>query len=499
MKSKDTFSKSDSYVKVECEMKGQKFILGTTETIQNNDSPVFNTSIPIEYVFEVNQQLYISVLDHDTATGDDVVGTGTCNMGNILASPGFFTLSLQKGSVSTGTLQIKYDKVATSNNTVIFNISCSNVKDIETFSKSDPFLRIYRAAPGIGYGMDPSQYSEDSWTKIHDTECVKDNLNPVFREFSINGGRLCQNNPDSPIKFEIWDYSNRGYHEIIGKGFTTLNKMLQGVDRTILTRNSNGKNTGTVNINKIQTIVDYDIIDYVRAGMTMNLAIGIDFTGSNGEPSSSSSLHYISNNLNQYQRAIKEIGQILIAYDNDKVVPSFGFGASIQGTTKHCFPLSLEGTPNVPSWEGTLQAYQKCLKSVELSGPTNFSPLIKTVKAIVQENFNKNPLNYTVLLIITDGQISDMSETVREISSASVLPMSIIIVGVGEADFDNMEDLDGDSKKVSGGAAGRDIVQFVNFNSCKGNGALLAENVLKELPGQVNRFYYSIGKQPVKY
>ena len=43
--------------------------------------------------------------------------------------------------------------------------------------------------------------------------------------------------------------------------------------------------------------------------------------------------------------------------------------------------------------------------------------------------------NYFVLLIITDGVITDMPQTVQAIISASSLPMSIIIVGVGDADF----------------------------------------------------------------
>ena len=47
-------------------------------------------------------------------------------------------------------------------------------------------------------------------------------------------------------------------------------------------------------------------------------------------------------------------------------------------------------------------------------------------------------------MIITDGCITDFNETVEQIVKASDLPMSIIIVGVGNADFDLMEDLDGD-------------------------------------------------------
>ena len=46
--------------------------------------------------------------------------------------------------------------------------------------------------------------------------------------------------------------------------------------------------------------------------------------------------------------------------------------------------------------------------------------------------------------------------------AASTLPLSIIIVGVGEADFEAMEELDGDTVRLTapdGKVASRDIVQ----------------------------------------
>lgn len=73
---------------------------------------------------------------------------------------------------------------------------------------------------------------------------------------------------------------------------------------------------------------------------------------------------------------------------------------------------------------------------------------------------------YFVLLIITDGEITDLDQTRQAIVNASKLPMSIIIVGVGEADFKAMEFLDGDSgvlKSLTGEPVARDIVQFVPF------------------------------------
>ena len=51
---------------------------------------------------------------------------------------------------------------------------------------------------------------------------------------------------------------------------------------------------------------------------------------------------------------------------------------------------------------------------------------------------------YFVLLMLTDGAISDMRETIKAIIHASRLPMSIIIVGVGGADFSAMNELDAD-------------------------------------------------------
>ena len=49
-----------------------------------------------------------------------------------------------------------------------------------------------------------------------------------------------------------------------------------------------------------------------------------------------------------------------------------------------------------------------------------------------------------ILLILTDGVITDMADTREAIVHASHLPMSVIIVGVGNADFSDMQMLDGD-------------------------------------------------------
>ena len=52
-----------------------------------------------------------------------------------------------------------------------------------------------------------------------------------------------------------------------------------------------------------------------------------------------------------------------------------------------------------------------------------------------------------MLLVLTDGEITDMDLTKRAIIESSSLPMSIIIVGVGGDSFEKMVELDADEKK----------------------------------------------------
>ena len=70
--------------------------------------------------------------------------------------------------------------------------------------------------------------------------------------------------------------------------------------------------------------------------------------------------------------------------------------------------------------------------------------------------------------------------------------MAIVIVGVGDADFSNMETLDGDEAPLYSNNyreyVAADIVQFVPFNDFKNNPSALARETLQELPGQLLNF-----------
>jgi vacuolar-type H+-ATPase subunit F/Vma7 len=144
--------------------------------------------------------------------------------------------------------------------------------------------------------------------------------------------------------------------------------------------------------------------------------------------------------------------------------------------------------PNVHGLDGIQAVYRHALNSVLFSGPTNFAPVIRFASQTAVESFRESR-TYTILLIITDGIINDMAETKDAIVEAGNLPLSIIIVGVGDENFDAMDVLDADDIPLvsrSGQRMCRDLVQFVPFNRFANvHSTVLAQEVLDEVPRQV--------------
>jgi len=121
-----------------------------------------------------------------------------------------------------------------------------------------------------------------------------------------------------------------------------------------------------------------------------------------------------------------------------------------------------------------------------MMGPTRFASVIHEAKRIALAH--PDPKMYNILLILTDGEIHDLKETIAEISSICTenVPLSIIIVGLGDDEFTNMVRLDGDDIAITAGV--KDIVQFVKFNEVTKRApggqamAALAAMVLEEVP-----------------
>ena len=90
--------------------------------------------------------------------------------------------------------------------------------------------------------------------------------------------------------------------------------------------------------------------------------------------------------------------------------------------------------------------------------------------------------NYHILLIISDGEIFDIDETIDSIIEASKFPISFIIIGIGANVSDDMKILNGEKGKLissKGEVLNKDIVQYVHFNDYADDLTKLTQAVLK--------------------
>ena len=137
-----------------------------------------------------------------------------------------------------------------------------------------------------------------------------------------------------------------------------------------------------------------------------------------------------------------------------------------------------------------MNCYVQAVRNMELAGPTYFAPVLK--EAFRAASSLANSFSYQIFLILTDGAIHDMPATKNLIVNNANLPMSIIIVGIGNADFSSMRELDGDEhglRSTAGQKCPRDIIQFVPYNKYNGNPQLLTAELLKEIPNQVTQYF----------
>ncbi len=248
----------------------------------------------------------------------------------------------------------------------------------------------------------------------------------------------------------------------------------------------------------------YTFLDYITAGVRIGLSIGIDFTGSNGHPLDEGTLHSLKGNKpNDYERAIKACGNIVAYYDYDQLFPVFGFGAIINSSpikeASMCFNLNFEENPDIHTVDNIIKYYHECIEKDKLtfSGPTEFAPIINAVLSKIKNN----NLEYHILMIFTDGVIDDLQETIDSLVEASFEPLSVIIIGVGDADFKKMEILDGDMVPLvssTGKKRVRDLVQFVPFNKFQNDEKKLSMQVLEEIPKQIVDYYSQNNLNPKK-
>lgn len=494
----DVGSESDPMCVLFAKQNDRFIEVARTEVIWNDPNPNFVRSFKTYYIFESHQPLRFDVYDCDSEKAPlkdhDFIGYCETDVQHIvtnLEQEIKFDLKNDKKKGARGKLLLTCQQTKESGSYLNGQIQANKLKKMKTFAKDNPFFEISK----------PSESGRN--LPVYRSEVREKCFGCTFKDFSIPLQAVCNGNLENPVTVSFYDYLSRKPAKFIGKYDSSLMNLMENVRTHYELKGSHkSKSMGEFWFNNLSVVQVPTFVDYLRSGLQLNMITAIDFTASNRDPEDPRSLHHFfpGSQLNQYQQCIYSVGSILTKYDNDQQFPVYGFGGKINGQVSHCFPLTFNPSqPNVVGLEGILNAYQHSLMNVQLSGPTLFEPVIRSATQVANQSFATSH-TYTILLIITDGVINDMRETTDAIVAATDSPLSIIIIGVGNANFDAMDALDADEHPLvssSGIRMKRDIVQFVPFNKFMANNGLgLEAEVLAEVPRQVHEYCSTHGFVP---
>lgn len=292
---------------------------------------------------------------------------------------------------------------------------------------------------------------------------------------------------------------------------------------------------------RIKEYKQQSFIDYIHNGLKINILMAIDYSASNLVQFDKGSLHTTKSKQSEYNKAINYVSELISPYNEKQEYIVYGFSGIPPGSYEMSpmFSLSqfLDKSENVNNGNkdkdneegedsnrikkkkkkkfeylislkemfgddiiyGTKNietAYKNSITKVVFSGPTKFGYFFEKIKLKVLQNYDKLINNYFLVFIFTDGGLNDIISTVTQIVDCSELPISIIIIGIGDNNFEVMDELDGDEFPLTNyknKVTSRDIVQFVPLNEFDDIKSFGIE-ILREIPYQVESYFNSLNK-----
>ena len=226
----------------------------------------------------------------------------------------------------------------------------------------------------------------------------------------------------------------------------------------------------------------YTFFDFIKHGIKLKCYIAIDFT--------QGSDHGLKKEENQYLQAIEGFGETLFSFVRDYEV--YGYGAKINETNE------IPGFFNLNFNDKSLyelteieESYKECLKKISFCERVYLSPLIGNIKNLIAKNNELNIYNIFFLLISNPPLKEDYQKCIDLFISNSFLPLSVIVVGIGDKEFKEIKNLINKNRIFSseGLERVRNNIYFVSMKNCNYNNEILKNKCLKEIPKQVVEFY----------
>uniref|UniRef100_A0A8C8GVX0 C2 domain-containing protein n=1 Tax=Oncorhynchus tshawytscha TaxID=74940 RepID=A0A8C8GVX0_ONCTS len=306
---KDVGSKSDPLCVMMQSIGNDK--LDRTERVKICQDPEFSKKLLLDYHFERVQKLKLG-----------------CTLGQIVSSKKLTRpLQMKKGKpAGKGIITITAEEIK-DNRDIVLELEAKGLDKKDLFGKSYPFLEFFK------------QEDDGKWQLVHRTE-VLITIFVCLKYLMATVDWVCRKKWGCRI--QVYGMRKCNWSDFVSSCHLTVHPEK---------KKKSSKNSGVISVKCCQV------------GFLYFSKVGFDFTGSNGDPRSPQSLHYLSPDvLNQYLAAIWSVGLVqyfvlLIITDGEITDPGPDPGRYRQGLTPEALAQSV--LAEVPS---QLVSYFKMLK-----------------------------------------------------------------------------------------------------------------------------------------
>lgn len=301
--------------------------IARTETIEKSSNPEWFKKIILDYSFEAIQHIQFEIRDDDLDE-HSFLGRYHTTLGALVSSHGRQVIGKMIAKIDGEVIRNKSEivivteEVSNCKQFIEIQFACENLPKRKWFRNNDPFLVI-------------SRLNEDgSYSVVKRTEESSSSQSPEWKALKIGVATLCHGDLDRKIKIECFSNRGNGCHKLIGACYTTVNelneicqeeKSLTLIHDEKKQSDPNYVDSGTLKVIKSSMVQENTFLDYIQGGTQVHFAVAIDFTSSNGVHTDSNSLHHLSEDkMNNYELALRGVGETLQHYDSDQLFPAFG-------------------------------------------------------------------------------------------------------------------------------------------------------------------------------
>lgn len=471
-------------VKLYIREQGEFSLYDQTEIVRGNKSPVFQQKFKIPYNPGVVLSLKFELVDSPSPEDQKFLGQAIITSEELVrTNERSKTIEIMSLIDKVCDLTLQWHPSANPSKDILISFEGVDLKyHTAWFLKPDvrPFFRLGR------------WMSDEEYLTVYESNIAEETRNPKWKSFKVKTSNLSKGDSKNPIKFMALHYEN-GSEKNLGEGYFTLEQILQGHALIHLEDKSKQKHAGTIRV-KCQIIQKTTGINENKIDSKLNFMMGIDFSDTQRRIHGLESTHLKSTEegVNQHQVALNELFDLFFCLNAQQAIPCYGFGslkASSSSKTRKedgSSYFSITGNPSnslVSDLNDLMEAYNKQLTSNLSGGQANFSEIIQKATYLAKFNQLRGTKEYVVLVLLTDGTIEDLENTLNSMIQAANLPLSVIIIGVGESDFDSFESLDRQLGLCE--TVRRDYVSFFAYKDFEGDINKLKSKIQLEIPEQI--------------